>query len=84
MPIYVRDRIEPLKGKQHSKIMGEPPQQCYFHMDKDIKSAVEWLKKEIQEYKDLGINCHQDCIDEIKKIIDEAFEDVMIKLKQRK
>ena len=46
---------------------------------KDIKSAVEWLKKEINDYKEQGCNCHIDCINSIKEMIDEAFEDVIEK-----
>ena len=82
--------MEPLKGKQFANAMGEPSQLIYFHLDKDIVCAVEWLKdKIIQEkisseiyYEESEDTQTQGCIlayDECIKFINEAFEDVIKK-----
>ena len=57
---------EPLKGKQYAETMGEPSHMVYFHIDEDIKSAVEWLKEEVRKMK----------ISVLLPKIDEAFEDI--------
>jgi len=45
----------------------------------DIKSAVEWLKKELQELLDMKAGVHYDSgIKDSIKLIDQAFEDVTL------
>jgi len=66
------NKPEPLKGKQR---VGAD---CYD--GKDIKLAVEWLKK---EYRECFFNPNRQYEDEILKafnnMVDIAFEDVMKK-----
>lgn len=71
-----KGRAEPLKGKGWSKLTQEQWSKRFFDFnqdrfsEEDIRSAVEWCKKEIQK-EFLGKPV------EIFEIIDEAFEDVM-------
>lgn len=60
---------EPLKGKCCVTRAGNP-----IHMDYDIKSAVEWLKGNI-DFIDSVIDPL--VVKVLIKVIDEAFEDVM-------
>ena len=83
---------EPLKNKQRGVRMGIPHKICFFHESRDIKSAVEWLKREIKEeiYKKVRDEAYKRQISGIDaggivgynnslifKKIDEAFFDVM-------
>lgn len=56
---------EPLKGKCCETRAGNP-----IHLDKDIRSAVEWLKKECQNHQNYGEKSW------LFKKINETFEDV--------
>lgn len=68
--------VEPLKNKkvtQDNFVIGEID---ILYYDKDIKSAVEWLREELSR----GISLNQkgnEMMLMISKKIDEAFEDVV-------
>ncbi len=77
---------EPLKGKglwsKDEMIKWNDQKQEYS--EKDIKSAVEWLKdkinyQEINKYKSLTKGLCLNDIEIINNFIDKAFEDVMKK-----
>jgi len=74
-----------LKNKQLAMSMGEPRKMVYFHNDKDIKLAVEWLKVAIRSNmlklkreKAYTIIEDSKLWSLINKKINEAFEDVMV------
>ena len=66
---------KPLKGKQYAETMGEPSHMVYFHIDEDIKSAVEWLKEEISK-----LSQSENIINKLDTItlINKAFKDVTL------
>ena len=64
---------EPLKGKALKSIHNTID--CDIYKDKDIKSAVEWLKGRMLK---IDPNCTMDWdLINVLKMIDEAFEDVV-------
>lgn len=69
----------PLKNKKYAMNMGEPSQMTHFHIDEDIRSAVEWLKNELSTLDDghmyLAITLQKKIIDKV----DLAFSDVVKK-----
>ena len=64
---------EPLKGKALKSIHNTID--CDIYKDKDIKSAVEWLKKQFKRNKSGTDNPF--CNTYIEKKINKAFEDVV-------
>jgi len=69
---------EPLKNKQFGYRNTRRGYQTYF-LELDIKSAVEWLKKKIGKSNDSDTICMSK--GELYEWIDEAFEDVVKKIK---
>ncbi len=77
-------KLEPLKDKgQYCD--GGSLSECndpekWYHLDEDIKSAVEWFKKELRR-NDLVFELKEGFTDKVinfvELTIDEAFEDVM-------
>ena len=73
---------EPLKGKTHNADNEYFEENTKVFKTEDIKSAVEWLKQEIDKEVMEEYEKHNYCygkwlIEEINKIIDKAFEDVV-------
>lgn len=64
---------EPLKNKGFNLYyIGKNNKDNFVYNHKDIKSAVEWLKKRMEK-------CNPYAYSFFHKIIDKAFEDVMEK-----
>ena len=67
---------EPLKGKKWCNYIGkEPLNKSLFH-ENDIRNAVEWLQKEVDELFKLGF-LPIEGLGMLSTTIKEAFEDVI-------
>ena len=66
---------EPLKDKKYMDITrGKELEYNPYHLDKDIKSAVEWLKQELEGnyFRQFDFKAKK----EVYGLINKAFEDV--------
>ena len=66
-------KAEPLKGKLRKYHGGMHPKCNICKIEKELKSAVEWCKKEASKELQLGAMSRN----RLCEILDEAFEDVM-------
>jgi len=64
---------EPLKDKTFRNKKGQIP----YHIDEDIKNAVEWLKGVIRATRDdMPTKLMKHCVTRDGGVIDQAFEDI--------
>lgn len=63
---------KPLKNNQYAQRMGYPSKMIGFHIDKDITSAVKYLKLNLSRKCQFGMS-----ITRMNEIVDKAFEDVV-------